>query len=45
MLKLIAVVVAGLALGVLTTVAFACNDAVNDTSQPLVQAPPTDTEG
>jgi hypothetical protein len=42
MLKLVMVVIAGVALGILTTAAFACNDTVYTNPPPQVQTPPTD---
>ncbi len=46
MLKLIAAVIVGVTLGILTTAAFACNDAsVYTPPPPQVQAPATDGQG
>ena len=46
MLKLIAVVIAGVVLSVVTASAFACNDAYDSTKTPppQVQDPSTDTQ-
>ena len=43
MLKLIAAAITVLAIGVITTAAFACGEAHNSSPAPQVQAPPTET--
>lgn len=44
MLRLVAVVIAGLALGLLATAVYACNDSAYNAPPPQVQVPPPDSQ-